>query len=256
MSVFAAHRSTQRPTLLALAPPPDLVPVVEYFWQLVLPPGARPGAAFRIVPDGYLEMAVRQPLDPYGVLGAHAAPDAMAERVAVCAAATGARQLPLPTEHPLLVTGVRLRLGAAARLLRAAPGELVDRASPLRDVLRGRAAVDVDAALRDGAARAPRDRGIAALTGAVRRLVARASSTAPGAHAVDPRVAYALQLLAEAAERDSASAPGGAVVASVARTVGVSVRTLERLLGAHVGVSPRTYLRLRRVCGVAATMLA
>ena len=135
------------PARLMLAPPPpDLAPLVEYLWQLELPGGAPPDAFWRVVVDGYVDVAVRLPLDP-ALVGAAArasgtgagwrdVADALATSpTVVCGAATTSRALPL--SGPVLVTGMRFRLGHAGRVLRSSATELVDGARPLRDVLAG-----------------------------------------------------------------------------------------------------------------------
>ncbi|MBV9880773.1 MAG: helix-turn-helix transcriptional regulator [Gemmatirosa sp.] len=266
-------------TLILLPPPADLAALVEYVWQLVLPPNAPPGALWRVVPDGYVDVATRLALTPE-VVRAAATPESRRERRAVmealaasptvvCGAAATARTLPMT--EPLLVTGARFRLGAAAGVLRRAPADLVDGSRPLREVIDARAAGCVRSALAVGAARhadaqsqaqEPVDAGraIRALARAgtlavVRRLAARADAGGRGVVAPDPRVLGALHLL----ERNiGVPTPDGgaesAPVATVGRALGVSLRTLDRLFAEQVGFSPRTYQRLRRVGAVAESL--
>jgi AraC-like DNA-binding protein len=276
-----AATSAPLATVIVVPPPDDLAPLVEYVWQLVLPEPS-PGASWRVVADGYVDIAVRVHLDSEPLRAVATARNHVARRAAiamlaetppvVCGAATAARALPM--DRPLLVTGVRFRLGAAAGVLRNSPAELVDGARPLGDVLPGRAAGDVwlaraaEAAQRahgctgpvpnapdDHDARVFRALARASMVAAVRRLVARAEARrAPSAP--DARVRGALHLLdrailpvydGDAAEDDA----GAAHVARVCRALGVSKRTLERLFADHLGFAPRSYQRLRRVGAVA-----
>lgn len=272
-------------TFIVLPPPPDLTPVVEYLWQLVLPGGALPDAFWRVVVDGYIDVALRLPLDPVLLDAAERAPASEAaqrtvrEALAasppvVCGAARTARVLPLAT--PLLLTGVRFRLGTAPAVLRSSVAELVDGARPLRDVVDGRAGRDAASALLAGAqldadvelTAGPRgdDAGVAeralrlikrtSVVALARQLVARAASGRGGTRAPDPRVRSALHLLDRTAGATwplmGAALPdhGAARIAAIARALAVSPRTLERLFANHVGFAPRTYQRLRRVGAV------
>ncbi len=281
-------RAPSRGTLIIVPPPADLAPVIEYVWQLVLPGDAERGAFWRVVVDGYVDLAARVPLTAELLRAASAASASSAARGALadalagaphvaCGAATAARVIPMPV--PLLLTGVRFRLGAAAGVLRNAPAELVDGARPLADVLDARAARDaagelaaaarhVDGAPGAGAPPGDPEAVVRALarTGAewvARRLVARAAARGGGPRPADPRVRGALHLLdrvtvdrAALAHRLPARASGAPPdparhVAAVARALAVSPRTLERLFAEHVGFAPRTYQRLRRVGAVA-----
>jgi len=234
---------------------------------------------WRVVADGYVDLAVRVPLDAPPLLAAAASPGSHAARRAaleflasspavVCGAATASRTLPM--DQPLLVTGARFRLGAAAGVLRNSPAGLVDGARPLVDVLDGRAARDVSRARVDDAVRhalgcrddravdpaavAPALRALARenVIAAARRLVARGAAGGDR-HLPDRRVRAALRLLDEGAADalDPADEEGARQVARACRALGVSRRTLERLLADHVGIAPRGYQRLRRAGAVA-----
>jgi AraC-like DNA-binding protein len=268
-------------TVIVVPPPEDLAPLVEYVWQLVLSEPS-PDASWRVVADGYVDLAVRVPLDAEPLRAVAAARNHIVRRAAiamlaeappvVCGAATAARALPM--DRPLLVTGVRFRLGAAAGVLRNSPAELVDGARPLGDVLDGRAAGDVwharatEAAVRargctgpiagspdDHDARVFRALARASMVAAVRRLVARAEARRTPS-TPDARVRGALHLLDRAIlpvldGAEDAEDAGAAHVARVCRALGVSKRTLERLFADYLGFAPRTYQRLRRVGAVA-----
>ncbi|MDF1505988.1 DUF6597 domain-containing transcriptional factor, partial [Roseisolibacter sp. H3M3-2] len=170
---------------LTLAPaPPDLDPLVEYLWQLELPAGATPDAYWRVVVDGYVDVAVRLPLDAALVDAAARAGGTAASRrdladaiaaspTLVCGAATTTRTIPL--SGPVLLTGVRFRLGHAGRLLHTSAAGRVDGARPLRDVLVGRGAGDAARALASsGASPAPaEDPADRVLHGAALRAFAR-----------------------------------------------------------------------------------
>ncbi|MBV9879844.1 MAG: helix-turn-helix transcriptional regulator [Gemmatirosa sp.] len=266
-------------TLIVVAPPPDLAPVVEYVWQLVLAPGA-PGTCWRVVPDGYVDLSVRVPVDaeplravarqPWSVAARREAIDLLAGAPAlVCGAAAGARTLPM--NGPRLLTGARFRLGAAAAVLRDDLAPLVDGARALDDVLGARSAGTVATARADDGSRHVHAYGCsgpthpdeatvqqvlraiarASVVAAVRRLVARAER-ASTTLAPDPRVRDALRLLdASATEPATSLDAAGARVARLCRELSTSKRTLERLFAGHVGFAPRTYQRLRRVGAVA-----
>ncbi len=272
-------------TVDLLPPPADLAPVVEYVWQLRVPAAA--GALWRVVVDGYLDLAVRVPLADERLQGAaarapsRAARRAFAEAVAgaptvVCGAARAARVLPLAT--PTLYTGVRFRLGAAAGLLRSPAAALMDGAHWLGDVVGARAAAHAARAVEAGVRAAASGAGAAgALPGAgdedddgavvralaragveamARHLVARAAARAGGASPASGAVRGALFLLDHAPRTPGdgaadAAEEGAPRVAAVARAVAVSVRSLERRFAEQVGFAPRTYQTLRRVGAVA-----
>ncbi|MEP6731828.1 MAG: helix-turn-helix transcriptional regulator [bacterium] len=265
-------------SLIIVPPPADLAPFVEYVWQLLLAADTPSDACWRVVADGYVDLSVRIPLDaeplravlasPGSAVARHNALDVLASSPAViCGAATASRALPMG--RPLLITGARFRLGAAAGVLRHSAAAVVDGAYALGDVLDGRLAGDVSRARADEAARrangcggnADADEASArtamrvlareTVHAAVRRLVARAESRRRSGNAADPRVCGALALLDRSSGDASAAEPGAAQVAEVCRTLGVSKRTLERLFADQVGFAPRTYQRLRRVGAVA-----
>lgn len=92
-------------TLILLPPPPDLAPVVEYVWQLVLAGDAPTGTCWRVVVDGYVDLTIRTPLDaepletvratPRNVAARRPAVEFVAESPGVvCGAATAGRALP------------------------------------------------------------------------------------------------------------------------------------------------------------------
>jgi AraC-like DNA-binding protein len=269
-------------TLILLPPPPDLAPVVEYVWQLVLAGDAPTGACWRVVVDGYVDLTIRTPLDAEPLEAVRATPWSVAARRAaveyvaaspgvVCGAATAARALPMT--RPLLLTGARFRMGTAPDLLRNAPTGLVDGAQALTDVLDGRAARAVWGAREDdvphhvtgygcGGPERPDPPAVervlravarASVVAAVRRLVARLPPR-PLHDTVDPRVRGALTLLDRAStdgSTDGSTDAGAARVAWVARELAVSKRTLERAFADRLGFAPRAYQRLRRVGTVA-----
>jgi AraC-like DNA-binding protein len=273
-----AAESAPLARLIVIPPPTDLAPLVEYVWQLVLARGESADHVWRVVADGYVDLAVRIPLDAPELRAAFASPGSEPARRAalellasspavICGAATAARSLAM--DQPLLVTGARFRLGAAAGALRNSPAGLVDGARPLGDVLDRRAIRDVSRARVDDAVRhawgcgedrlldpesvGPVLRALARenVIAAARGLLAR-SAAGRGGRLPDHRVRGALRLLDETSALP-ADAPheGEAQVARVGRELGVSVRTLERLFADHVGFAPRTYQRLRRAGAVA-----
>src|SRR5688500_8130346 len=68
--------------LIVTPAPADLTPLVEYVWQLVLAGSPTAGSFWRVVADGYVDLAVRLPLDADSVRAAVAAPDAPGARLA------------------------------------------------------------------------------------------------------------------------------------------------------------------------------
>jgi AraC-like DNA-binding protein len=194
-------------TLFLTPPPDDLAPLVEYLWQLELPGGAPPDAFWRVVVDGYVDVAVRIPVEsPLLRAAARAAErgDACREVVealaasptVVCGAAEAARVIPLG--GPMLLTGVRFRLGHASRVLRSSADALADGARPLRDVLVGPGAATAARPLAAHGATACTDAREAARE-AVRTVAARASdATDESALGDDAAAALALRRFARA----------------------------------------------------------
>lgn len=257
-----------------LPPPPDLAPAVEYMWQLVLPAITDEPTAWRVVVDGYIDVSLRLPLTPETVRAVHEGGTRLgvpldAGRAVVCGAATTARLLPMTV--PLLLTGARFRLGAAAEVLRTPPNELVNGARSLHELLDGAAVRDVARALSGGGGAtldaAPGDTvdplvaavAMECVHAIVRRLMRRATARQAARTGPDPRVRAALALLddREAPLQREARAYAGtpdasdALVSLLARRLNVSVRTLERSFATHIGFAPRQYRRLRRVGAVA-----
>jgi AraC-like DNA-binding protein len=278
----AAATQTPSGSLHFEPPADDLAPQFEYLWQLVLPSGTPPDAFWRVVVDGYIDIALRIPLTDDLLAAAANAGHSLASRTfvadalaagrsVICGAANTSRSVLL--DVPLLITGARFRLGAARSVLSDTVSELVDGSTPIHDVIDGRTSLDMRGALATGAAHertpladATRETSRAEETlrimaresvqAVARRLVARATARQSATPLVDRRVRHALRLLDQSgtATRDlraSVGDEGAARISTVSRELAVSQRTLERLFSEHVGFAPRTYQRLRRVGAVA-----
>ncbi len=285
-SAKSAQIASAAGTVLFEPPAADLAPQFEYLWQLVLPTGSSPDSFWRVVVDGYVDIALRIPLtdellrNVENVSRSDSARRAVrdtlaASRSVICGAASSSRSVPMTV--PLLLTGARFRLGAARGILGNELSALVDGSTPISDLMAARSNDEFAEALGQGVSMQladdphaqAHDRGAEALLRSMalasvqslsRRLVARALANQPAsAPLVERRVKAALRLLDSAS--NTAGVPGdalaestGARIASIARELAVSHRTLERLFAEHVGFAPRTYQRLRRVGAVAASL--
>jgi AraC-like DNA-binding protein len=273
-----AARNAPSGTLHFDPPADDLVPQFEYLWQLVLPSGTPPDAFWRVVVDGYIDIALRLPLTDELLAAAGSAKSSLASRsfvadalaagrAVICGAATTSRSVPM--DVPLLMTGARFRLGAARSVLKDSVADLVDGSTPIRELIDPRTSSDIVTALAGGAesdamtfretSRAEETLRIMAresVQAVARRLVARATARQSSTPLVDRRVSHALRLLDQSgpAGRDpraGADDQSSARISAIACELAVSQRTLERLFSEHVGFAPRTYQRLRRVGAVA-----
>ena len=277
----SAHR---RPTSGALIVEPvraDICVQFEYLWHLVLRPGETVDAQWRVVADGYIDIAMRVALS-HDVLeaavrsseslraAARLREAVMSAEVVVCGAAGASRLLAMP--ESLLITGIRVRHGFAAGLLRTSPSTLMDNSTALRVVV-GTGEAATSSALRSQNTPTvvqadegrPADRQQMA-EAAIRRLSrARVESIArqltADAHAastntlVNQPLRAAMRMLDRRLRRDEVSSDGLAVrVTATARSLGMSMRTLERLFADQLGMTARTYQRLGRV-GVVAQWL-
>ena len=261
--------------------PADISTHFEYLWHLVLRPGESIDAHWRVVADGYIDVAMRVPLTLEvfdAALRSGESPRAaatlrdaiMAADMVVCGAALASRLMPMP--GAILVTGMRFRHGYAVGLLRASPSDLMDGSTPLRAVI-GPCALSlshtdlpsivpaaphtgdtVQTTLQQAVESVIRSASRARLESIARHLIGDAHIAAAIAP-VDPRLRSAMRMLDRRLRRDDATIDGLAVrVASAARSLGMSVRTLERLFADQLGMSARTYQRLGRV-GVVAQWL-
>jgi AraC-like DNA-binding protein len=210
-------------SFVAFAPPADLAPFVEYLWQFTVATPASSQVLVRVVPGGHVDVAYGS--GDFAPAPTVRGPDSLVDGAAqLCPVATSVQTIPV---GPTTVTGTRFRLGTNARVVRAA----------LTRLMRERhAALSLDP--------------IETALQMTRRLV----STGELAQPFDPRVRHAAMLLDRAAT--TARSVAGSLVEDVARTVATTSRTLERLFREHIGVAPRTFLRLRRVCVVAARLEA
>jgi AraC-like DNA-binding protein len=205
---------------LELPPPPPLDRVVHRFWFLRTGEGAESSGVQTIVPDGRAEIVLHlgEPfaeMDPTG----RALPQG---RALVAGQLTA--PLRIASRARADVVGIRLRTGAAQRLLAPSQSELTGRVVPLAVVMRGLEPCLLDAVrgetdLRSRAAR---------LATALGRLVSHRSSGP-----IDAAVT-----LLETARAGT--------VGELARSVGLTPRTLQRRFQAEVGMDPTLLRRILR----------
>ncbi|MGF1629016.1 MAG: helix-turn-helix domain-containing protein [Kiloniellaceae bacterium] len=212
-------------TSLSRAPRPDLRPFVELVWASAGGAEAAVGAGRELVlPTGALHLVVR--LEPRPLRVFRGADDAVGFAVGA-AVIGGARAAPYLRDisTPVPSVGALLRPGAAGLLIGAPAGEFSGAHTPLEAVW-GDAGV---ARLRDG---------LCAAGTPARRLdlfEAALAARLPPLRRIDPRVAQALAGFAAARP-----------VAAVAREVGASHRHFTQLFREAVGLTPKTFCRLRR----------
>jgi AraC-like DNA-binding protein len=222
-------------TFIAAPPPPDLAEVVEFVWQLTIRIPRSGAIRYRLVRCASVDLLF--PLvtsDGRGVRGAPATP-------LVFGAARTTHEVYF--EGASLLTGIRIRAGHAARLLSAPLDRLNDRFALADTDIWQSARLDV-ASIAEA-----RSAARLAATAAVRRLVSHSGRIHSPSLDVEPRVLAALAVL----DAKPALVQRG-VVRWLAREVGASPRTLERLFLTHVGVSPRRHVLLRRIARVASTL--
>jgi AraC-like DNA-binding protein len=205
-----------------------LAAIVEAVWTLEAPPAAAVGPPQPVIPDGRAEIIVHfgDAFERWdGGAGAAAHPSVVRQPSVIFAGQLDAPLRLRPT-GTVGVLGIRLRPNGAAALCRVPQCELVGETI---------AAADVSAPLADwleqvrDAARTPTAAASMVCAG-LERLVQR--------DAIDARVTRAIHLV----ERQVT----GITVAELASAVNLTSRQLERLFAAEVGLSPRTYLRVRR----------
>lgn len=202
--------------------------VVERLWWLEGPADAI-GAA-PIPPDGHAEIIVHAG-DPF-VEHRDDGTTCVQDRVLLAGQAT--RAVRVRPSGFARVAGVRLRPDGAHALSRQAQDALTDRIVDLRDVH-----ASLARRLRDDVlARDTGEEIIASLEQALLDVMAPAPAVSP------VRVAL-----------DYAHVRRGLVrVPALADHVGLSVRQLERLFGARVGLTPKVYLRIMRFQEVLRTL--
>jgi AraC-like DNA-binding protein len=206
---------------LTAPPPADLAPGVRLFWAAERT--ACPGTAERVVPDGCCELIVNVGA-PHRVVDGSRDPVPQPRaflfgqlRRAIAIAPTGWTSMVAVRFAP---AGVGLLFGFDVRALDG-------RAVPIEDLF-GRAAATLVERIQSAPTVPARWNLLAGfLRGATRRR------PQPGFDAV------------EAATRQLCRT--GARVDAVAREIGSSVRTLERRVGAGVGLAPRQLIRIARV---------
>ena len=204
---------------LELSPPPPLDRVVHRFWFLRTGAGAESSAVQTIVPDGRCEIVLHLG-EPFAELDN--AGRASPQRRALVAGQLTA-PFRLASRPGADVIGIRLRTGAAHRLV-APQRELTGRVVPLADVVRG-----LEPRLLD-AARTETD---------LRRRAA--SLGAALARALSPRPTGAVEAAVALLE---SGRPG--TIGELARSVGLTPRTLQRRFRAEVGIDPTLLRRILR----------
>lgn len=199
-----------------------LAPFVEVLWAA---DGGAPAAAARelVLPTGALHVVLRLHDEPLRLFR-HAGD---VQGVAVSTAVIGGpRAAPYlrDVSRPVASVGALLRPGAADVLTGVPAGALAQGHTPL-DAVWGPAVVE---SLRDRLAAAPPAQRLDLFEAALTRRLA-------GLRRVDPRIAHAL-----------AAFDNGRPVAAVARDLDTSHRHFTQLFRAAVGLTPRTWGRLRR----------
>jgi AraC-like DNA-binding protein len=240
-------------TFIAVAPPPDLTPFVEFLWQFTVAAATPALSLIRSVPGGQADIALGS-LDPDLVTTETWGPSISTDGPPLlCGFTTSSHAIPLAAGTT--VAGVRLRVGAGFRVFRLALGTVARASRTLRDIVGLRRTNALRSAvltsLRSTRSRYSTPDGLGAALAAARSLIGSADLDRP----VDPRLKRAVVLIDESAisTRDGS---GRAAIDETARAVAMSPRTLERLFHDHIGLTPRTFMRLRRVCAVAARLEA
>jgi AraC-like DNA-binding protein len=200
-----------------LLPPPPLDQVVHRFWSLA---GDGAGEPQTIVPDGRVEIVLHLG-EPFAQIEETGRPVAQPRAIAAGQLTSPLRLLPRPGAE---VVGIRLRTGAARRLLRVPQRELTGRIAPLADIDRGLAGRLLDAARSapDSRSRVERLAGV---------LASRLDHLRPTA--TDAAVA----------RLESGDARS---VTELAASVGLTARTLQRRLLQEVGLDPTLLRRIFR----------
>jgi AraC-like DNA-binding protein len=195
-----------------ISPETRLSSLVAGFWAFPVT-----GHAHRVLPDGCLDIVV------------------VRERAIVVGTMKQAIVVP-PAGSAVL--GIRMRPGEAARLFPVRPDELTDCDAPLGELWGddGRRLEDALLCVLDEATRTGLDAG--QILRRARAPMEHALKSRLAAHAgpTDLRVRAAARLLDE-----------GAPVHEVAAGIGLSERQLARRFVERVGVSPRTFGRVRRL---------
>jgi methylphosphotriester-DNA--protein-cysteine methyltransferase len=209
------------------APHPALARFVKCYWTLrdEQPAAARPPE--RVVPDGRMEIVFHL-AEPFRRLGRDGA--ATAQRPAVVAGQLASALLLAPGRTVDLFA-VRFQPWGAAPLLGTSAAAVAGLLPALDDVI-GREAEAVEAALRA----APHSTARAAVVDAWLLRRKERARTVPAD--------------VEAAVRLVLRRPGPARVSDLAAALGRGPRRLERLFREHVGLVPKTLLRVVRLQGV------
>jgi AraC-like DNA-binding protein len=198
--------------------PPPLDSLVESFWFLR---GDMDGAPEQVVvPDGRVEIVLHL-AEPFALVGE----DSVA-RPQTTALVAGQLTAPirLAPRGRADVVGIRFHAATAGALLPLSLGEVTGLVASLADVHRRLASALLDAASRSESSR---DR-VAALSSVIARSVTRPLPT---------------QVLAAASALDAPQPPS---IGSLARDLGLTVRTLERRMVHHVGLPPKILHRVLR----------
>ena len=204
-----------------LAPPPPLDQLVHCFWFLRDPDGEAVGAPPQtVVPDGRVEIVLHL-AEPFGLVD-----DAGVQRPQETALVGGQLTAPirLAARGPGDVVGIRFRTEGARRVLPFALTEVTGEVSPLAALMPGLAASLTDAAASCKQPDARADALSRILASAVRKDAS-------------PVLSRAISLL---------GAPRPPRLETLARELGVSMRTLERKVRQEVGLSPRALRRVLR----------
>ena len=208
--------------VLVRQPGPALAPFVEFLWLYENDP--RPHALERIMPTGAAQLVVNLAEDETRIYD-----DAGRCETADGVALSGAhsRYAIIDTQEQQTVAGVTFKPGGAAAFLAAPSDEITNVHVSLGDVWRPRDAARVrERLLEANGPDAKLDALHAEMAGAVRRA------------ALHPAVAYALGVFGRA--------PCHTSIGSVTDAIGISPRRFIECFRAQVGLTPKTYYRVRR----------
>ena len=206
---------------------PPLSEIVRCFWFLRGDLGGMQPEPQTIVPDGRLEFVLHL-ADPFAKMDGNGEAQTQGS-VLVSGQLTS--PIRIVARGSTDIVGIRFRTAAASSLLRVPLGELTDHVVSLTDAARPLA----DALYASASKYDSPEARVAALSETLIRFVR---------HGVDPLAGAAVRAL------DATDPPR---IDSLARTLGVSARTLERRLTAHAGLPPsmlRRVIRFRRTFSV------
>ena len=201
-----------------ITPHPALRPYIDFFWMLDRGSPAADSSTHLVFPDGGMDIVVNWHVSKTSI--------ATPATPSVSGIASHSRMEPL--QSVAAVVGARLKAGAAFSLLSISPPELKDTVAPLEEVIKAQRGGTFES-LTD--ARSPKD--------CLRQLQKTLMASLSGAAPVDPIVVKSLEAM---------EASRGNIRMADLEAVGISIRTLRRRFDRFVGVSPKQFCRILRLC--------